>query len=136
MLGSSGCGVYWISVYAGGIHHPPPPPPRHFHNVLRHCGMSGRTFHNVLRHCSKNGRTFHNVLYNVWLLPSVAVVKLSSGLVVVITDSDILPTPVSHICLCTRIRWIPRDTFSDIYRVVPFPWRLGIWLLVSCLPVL
>ena len=44
-------------------------------------------------------------------------------------------TSMSHICLCTCSTWIPRDTVSDMYRVIPFSWRLDLCLLVSCLPV-
>ena len=49
---------------------------------------------------------------------------------VVITNTDILPTPMSHIYLYRCFGWIPRD-----YSVIPIPWCLDLWLLVSCLPV-
>ena len=45
-----------------------------------------------------------------------------------------LPTPMSHICLCLGLRWIPRDAVSDMYRVILIPQCLHLWLLVSCLP--
>ena len=48
-----------------------------------------------------------------------------SGRVVMITDTDILPTPChTHIDLCTCFRWILRDTVSDMYRVI---------LLIACI---
>ena len=39
-------------------------------------------------------QNINNVLYNECLLPFVTVAKLSSGLVVVITETDILATPM------------------------------------------
>ena len=42
--------------------------------------------------------------------------SLSSELVVVVTDTDILHTPISLICLCTCFRWIPTDSVLDMYR--------------------
>ena len=42
--------------------------------------------------CSMSGRTFYKVFCNICLLPCAAVVKLPSEFVVVITDTDILPT--------------------------------------------
>ena len=59
-------------------------------------------FRNFSRHCSMSGRTFHSVLCNVGLL--------LSGLMVVITNIDISPTPMSHICLCKCYRWIQSCT--------------------------
>ena len=44
------------------------------------------------RHCSTSGTTFFKVFCNICLLPCATVVKLPSEFVVVITDSDILPT--------------------------------------------
>ena len=89
-------------------------------------------------------QTVHNVRCNVWLLSCFAVVMLSSRLVVVITNVDMLATPVSHTWLCTR----SRDTVPDMCIVnpshgcsghvhsKPLPWPLRLVLLVSCLPVL
>ena len=100
---------------------------------VRHRNPSHQTLANFLRHCITRTRPFCNALCNVGFLPCVTVVKLSSGLwwsLLILTFC----LPLSHISLC--IRWIPIDTVSDIYRVIPFPRCLNLWLLVSCLSVL
>ena len=104
--------MHGISVYTRAIHH---------HKLIR----------NFLLHYCMSSRTF----YNIWLRLCIAVVKVSSGLMV-ITDVDILPTLVAHVCMCTCFRCIPRDTVLETYRAIHFSWHLDLWLLVSCLPVL
>ena len=106
------CVMHGISVYTRAIHH---------HKLIQNF---------LLRYCMSS-RTF----YNIWLRLCIAVVKVSSGLMV-ITDVDILPTPVAHVCMCTCFRCIPRDTVLETYRAIHFSWHLDLWLLVSCLPVL
>ena len=95
-----------VSVCPGGIYHP-----RHVRNFLRHCSLSGRTF--------------HRGLYTVWLLPCVVVVEVPSVLMLVITDTVILPTHVSHNMPVYVSSGFPRYTISDMYRVISFSWRLG-----------
>ena len=81
--------------------------------------------------------------------------SLSSELVVVVTDTDILHTPISLVCLCTCFKWIPTDSVLDMYRrkemfyltthsthfiygymaINPLPaasWSLGAWIMCTC----
>ena len=108
-----------INMIARGIHTPPPQTLPQLRTALQH-----------------EWQNIDNMLYNVSLLPCIAIDKLSSWLMVFITDSDIFPTPISYTCLCTCFRWISTDTVLDMYRVISFPWRLDLRLLVLCLPVL
>ena len=87
--------------------------PRHFSNLL-HCSMSDKMFH---------------VFCNIWLLPCVTIVKLSSGLVVVITDTIILVTRMSvYIFQVDSQRYYLRHVQSN-----PLPMASWSWLLVSVL---
>ena len=74
-----------------------------------HLGQRNPTHPNPSRYVRK-------FLCKVWLLACVAIVKLSSGLVVAMADTDICP-PLCHTCLCTWFRWIPRNTISDTYSI-------------------
>ena len=72
-------GMHWIRMCTRGIQH------------LRHVHNSSQQWQNI-----------GNMLCNIWFLPHITVVKLLSGLLVVITDADTLQ-PLCHIYTCVHV---------------------------------
>ena len=101
--------MHWISVYVGGI----PTPDTSYITaawVIEHSTMCCVTFD----------------CFYVLLLS-----KLSSGIVVVITDTDILPTPISHIWLCTCFE-VDSQTYC-LWHGQSDPLPIMFWSLLACI---
>ena len=120
--------IQHMNVNGGMIRHTVSDHVLHVLVPTEHLGQRNPTHPNPSRYVRK-------FLCKVWLLACVAIVKLSSGLVVAMADTDICP-PLCHTHVCVHGSGeFPEIQFWTHTVFKPFP-RLNLLLLVSWVPIL